>query len=92
MKNIISASSAVLAAVSYALLADCSPRCLGLSHHDGMYNLILRTDYQSYEFYVDDRTSEVVGISVIPGLDLDSYPSNSDDGCIVLPEAEPLCA
>lgn len=91
MKNIITESAAVICAVRYAALEACAPRCLEISHCGGLYNLILRTDYQCYEFYVDDCTGEVLGLSAVPGLDLDSYPSNNDDCCIALPGTE-LCA
>lgn len=92
MKNFVTESAAVICAVRYAMLEAYAPRCLEISHCDGLYNLILRTDYQCYEFFVDDATGEVLGMSAVPGLDLDSYPSNIDNCCIVLPDEEPQCA
>ena len=73
--NKIGMNEALKAALAYAGLSADDARCTFASHHDGLYELTVRTSFQKYDFYVEAWTGEVLGINAEPMLDLDEEGS-----------------
>ena len=76
------ANDALRIAMRYAKLNKETTVCTGLSFADGLYEITLRTPYQTYEFYVDSADGEVLGINAEPGLDLDNFYEGADQDSI----------
>ena len=63
------ANEALRSAMEYAQLTTEDIRVMKLAATDGLYEIVLRTLSQMYEFYVDAASGEVLGINAEPALD-----------------------
>lgn len=66
------ANEALRSAMEYAQLTTEDIRVMKLAATDGLYEIVLRTLSQMYEFYVDAASGEVLGINAEPALDLEA--------------------
>lgn len=68
--NQITITEAIQSAVRYAGIENDMPFCASALCEESTIALIIYTFYQKYEFYVDSRSGEVLGILSEPMFDL----------------------
>ena len=66
----ITITEAIRSAVLYANIENDEPFCASALYEEGSFALVIYTFYQKYEFYVDSRSGEVLGILSEPMFDL----------------------
>ena len=62
----ISKSSALQTALNYAGLAIKECHCVYNNLSEDLFEICVNTPYQRYEFYVEEKTGEVLGINAEP--------------------------
>lgn len=62
----ISNGSALQTALNYAGLAIKECHCIYNNLSEGLFEIWVNTPYQRYEFFVEERSGEVIGINAEP--------------------------
>lgn len=70
MNNILTAAEAYMHAIRYAGLENNDPVLFSAARNGGLYELVVRSNLQRYEFYVGAVSGDVLGISCEPVLDM----------------------
>ena len=66
MNTALNSEHALHTALIYAGIEKEEFDCLLQQYEDGLYHFLLRTYWMKYEFYVEDRTGEILGIQTEP--------------------------